>query len=86
MFETRATPYATRLNSWRAIKTYSVIRLGDGQESTISASDLEPFPRSQAIAEELTTDVASNPTIRAVWTVSYPIALAIRRLPLSRQG
>ena len=26
------------------------------------------------------------PRLRAVWTVSYPIALAIRHLPLSRQG
>ena len=26
------------------------------------------------------------PRLRAVWTVSYPIALAIHRLPLSRQG
>jgi len=43
-------------------QTYSVIRLGDGQESTVSTSDLAPFPRSPAIAEELTTDVASHPT------------------------
>ena len=43
-------------------QTYSVMRLGDGQESTVSTSDLAPFPRSQTIAEELTTDVASNPT------------------------
>jgi len=43
-------------------QTYSVIRLGDGQESTVSTSDLAPFPRSPTIAEELTTDVASHPT------------------------
>ena len=41
---------------------YSVIRLGDGQESTVSTSDLAPYPRSPAIAEELLTDVASHPT------------------------
>ena len=58
-------------------QTYSVIHLGDGQESTVSISDLAPYPRSPAIVEELPT---------AVWTVSYPIALAIHRLPLSRQG
>jgi len=34
----------------------------DGQETTMSTSNSAPFPRSQAIAEELTTDVASNPT------------------------
>jgi len=43
-------------------QTYAVIRLGDGQESTVSTSDLAPFPRSPAIAEEVTTDVASHPT------------------------
>ena len=43
-------------------QTYSVIRLGDGQETTVSTSDLGPFPRSQAIAKELKTDIASNPT------------------------
>jgi len=43
-------------------QTYSVIRLGDGQESTVSPSDLVPYPRSPAIAEELPTDVASHPT------------------------
>ena len=43
-------------------QTYSVIRLGDGQESTVSTSDLVPFTRSPAIAEELTTDIASHPT------------------------
>ena len=43
-------------------QTYSVIRLGNGQESTVSTSDLVPFPRSPAIAQELTKDVASHPT------------------------
>jgi len=43
-------------------QTHSVIRLGDGQESIVSTSDLAPFPRSPAIAEELTTNVASHPT------------------------
>ena len=43
-------------------QTYTVIRLGDGQESTVSTSDLAPYPRSPAIAEELTTDVASHLT------------------------
>jgi len=43
-------------------QTYSVTRLGDGQESTVSTSDLAPFPRSPAIAEELPTEVASHPT------------------------
>jgi len=43
-------------------QTYSVIRLGDGQESTVSTSDLAPYPRSPAIAEEPMTDVTSHPT------------------------
>ena len=43
-------------------QTYSLIRLGDGQESMVSTFDLAPFPRSPVIAEELTTDVASHRT------------------------
>jgi len=43
-------------------QTYSVIRLGDGQGSTVSTSDLVPFPRSPAYAEENMTDVTSHPT------------------------
>jgi len=43
-------------------QTYTVIHLGDGQESTVSTSDLVPYPRSPAIAVELPTDVASHPT------------------------
>ena len=44
-------------------QTYSVMHLvDDGQENMVSTSDLAPFPRSPAIADKLTTDVASHPT------------------------
>jgi len=43
-------------------QTYSVTRLDHGQKTTVSTSDLAPFPRSQAIAEQLTSDIASNHT------------------------
>ena len=39
-----------------------MISLGDGQESTVSTSDLALYPRSPAIAEEPMTDVTSHPT------------------------
>jgi len=66
-------------------QTYFVIRLGDGQESTVSTSDLALFPRSPAIAKELTTDVALHPTTPSGVDSAFPIALAICRLSLSRQ-
>jgi len=71
-------------------QTYSVIRPGDGQETMLSTSVLSPFPRSQAIAEELTTDVASNPTTSSGVENVLPDCNGDRYLPLRslhrRQG
>jgi len=38
-------------------------RLGDGQETAVSTSDLAPFPRSPAIAKELATDSPRIPRL-----------------------
>jgi len=58
----KGDPFCDPVELVEGNQTYSVIRLGAGQETTVSKSELAPFPRFQAIAEELTTDVASNPT------------------------
>jgi len=58
----KANPLCDPVELLEVNQTYSVIHLSDGQETMVSTSDLPPFPRSQTIAEELTTDVAFNPT------------------------
>ena len=67
-------------------QTYSVMRLGDGQESTVPHLTWRLIPGFQQLPKNSRQTLPRIPRLRAVWTVSYPIALAIRRLPLSRQG
>ena len=58
----KGNPLCNPVELMEGNQMHSVIRLGNGQETMVSTSDLAPFPRSQSIAEELTTDVASHPT------------------------
>jgi len=41
-------------------QTYSIIRLRDGQERTVSTSDLAPFLRCPVTSDEMASDIASN--------------------------
>ena len=86
MFETRTTPYATRFNSWRVIRRILWYVLVMAKKARFPHLTWRLFPGLQQLSKSSRQTSPRIPRLRAVWTVSYPIALAIRRLPLSRQG
>jgi len=62
-------------------QTYSAIRLRDGQETTVSTSDLAPYPRCPVNTDEIASDVASNqPPPNSVENFSPASQLPMRRL------
>ena len=86
IFATRATPCATRLTSWRVIRRIPWYVLVMARSAQFLRLTWRLFPGLPPSPKSSQQTLPRLPRHRAMWTVSSPIALAIRRQPLSRRG
>ena len=81
MFETRATPCATRLTSWRVIRHIPWYVLMMARSAQFLRLTWRLFPGLPPSPKSSQQTLPLLPRHGAMWTVSSPIALAIRRQP-----